>query len=121
MILLKEDIKCVHWGRLKSFCLFHEPGRSMVVQKGGKILMTLVLLINICYIVQLFIFIFTFLPPVKFQNVNFYEIHIENPKFLFVVRFLILFPQFCLLKLKLYTEKYNVCVNSFIYILFCST
>ena len=70
-------IQCVQGGRLTSFCLFHGPGRSVEVQEGGKISITLGLLINIYYIVQMSIFIFTFLPSVKFQNVNFLKIYIK--------------------------------------------
>jgi hypothetical protein len=59
-----------------------------------KISMTLGFLIIICYIVQLFIFIFTFLSSVTFQNVNFKKIFIENTKYLLFVRVLLSFPWF---------------------------
>jgi hypothetical protein len=53
-------LQCVHWGRLKSFYLFHGPRRSVEVQEGGKILRTLGLLIIIYYIVPLVLLLFTF-------------------------------------------------------------
>jgi hypothetical protein len=56
----KSSIQCVHWGRLKSFCLFHGPGRSVDAQDGGKFLMTLGLLINMYYIVQQIFFFSSF-------------------------------------------------------------
>ena len=59
----------------------------MEVQEGGKISITLGLLINIYYIVQMSIFIFTFLPSVKFQNVNFLKIYIEKITYFLAVRF----------------------------------
>jgi hypothetical protein len=59
-IKMEFQLQCVHWGRLKSICLFHGPGRSVKVQEGGKILMILGLLINIFYIVPLIFLLFTF-------------------------------------------------------------
>jgi hypothetical protein len=60
-------LQCVHWGRLKSFCLFHQPGRSVEALDGGTILMALGLLINIYNIVEQIIFIF---PPFAVSKIS---------------------------------------------------
>jgi hypothetical protein len=64
------------------------------VKKGGKISPTLGHLVIICNFVQQLIFILLFLTSVQIQNVNFLEIYIENIKYLFHKRVLLLFSQF---------------------------
>ena len=53
-------------GEVTSFCLFYGLRKAVKVKEGGKISITPGLLVNIYYIVQLFIFICTILPSDKF-------------------------------------------------------
>ena len=64
-------------GGQKVSAFFIDRGRPVEVKEGGKISVTLGLLTIICYINQLFLFVFTFFAICWFKNVNFPEICIK--------------------------------------------